>query len=624
VAPPSRSVPRPWRALTALIVIVLIMLIAITGKDTFSPGNWHKDFRVGLGLDLSSGTQVTLKATTFSGGTPSAAEMNTAQTIMLNRVNGTGNSGAQVEPEGNDLLTISVPNANSQQVIKLVSTTADLWFRPVLLEQPYTGTSTTTPKATPTPSSSSTPKASTSPKASDSASPKATSTAKTTAKITHDDASASPSSSASPKASTSATPKPSATPSASSSSSSTYYGDQSEVSKSVLAQFEKTKCTPSSSSETVDSSWKNGINYTYRQYDDQTAQVISCDSSGAKYVLGPAVVKGEDVSSANAELDTSGSEWVVAISLDGKASSAWGTLTTKLYQDYEDYQSNQSDYNDYVLSQTAVVLDGNAVSVAYTEAALTDGSFQIQGNFSESYATFLANVIKYGSVPLNFAVVDSESVSPQIGSDSLDAALIAAAIGFILVIAYCVGYYRGLALVSISSLLMATLLAFLSIILLTKYQSGFGLELSSIAGLIVAVGITADSFVVFFERLRDEVREGKSLRPAVESGWRRARRTILVSDTVSFLAALVLYELAIGDVRGFAYMLGLTTIIDVIVVFLFTHPLVTLLAQTKFFGGGHRWSGLSPDRLGARSPWRSSIRRQPAGRASRTAGTREA
>jgi preprotein translocase subunit SecD len=179
-------------------------------------------------------------------------------------------------------------------------------------------------------------------------------------------------------------------------------------------------------------------------------------------------------------------------------------------------------------------------------------------------------------------------------------------------------YYRGLGLVSVSSLLIAAMLAYLAVVLLSRFQN-YTLELSGIAGLIVAIGITADSFIVFFERLRDEVREGKTLRPAVESGWKRARRTILVSDTVSFLAAVLLYHFAVSDVQGFAYTLGLTTLIDVLVVFLFTKPMVTLLAGTKFYGGGHRWSGLDPMRLGARAPWRSSVRRTQ--RTQRTATT---
>ena len=170
---------------------------------------------------------------------------------------------------------------------------------------------------------------------------------------------------------------------------------------------------------------------------------------------------------------------------------------------------------------------------------------------------------------------------------------------------YCLLYYRGLAVVAVSSLIIAGVLVFEAVILLGKYQS-FALQLSGIAGLIVAIGITADSFVVFFERLRDEVRDGRTLRTAVERGWKRARRTVLVSDTVSFLAAALLWYFSLGEVKGFAFTLGLTTIIDVVVVFLFTKPMVTLLARTKFFGRGHRYSGLDPVRLGARTPWRSS------------------
>ena len=219
-------------------------------------------------------------------------------------------------------------------------------------------------------------------------------------------------------------------------------------------------------------------------------------------------------------------------------------------------------------------------------------------------------MLQYGSLPLSFTILTADSVSAQLGHAQLVGGLIAAAIGLALVVIYSFLYYRGLGLVSVSSLLIAGTLALLSVILLSKYQN-FHLELAGIAGLIVAIGITADSFVVFFERLRDEVREGKALRPAVEAGWKRARRTILVSDTVSFIAAVLLYYFSIGEVKGFAYTLGLTTVIDVIVVFLFTKPMVTILARTKFYGDGHPLSGLDPARLGARAPWRSSVRRTP-------------
>jgi preprotein translocase subunit SecD len=227
--------------------------------------------------------------------------------------------------------------------------------------------------------------------------------------------------------------------------------------------------------------------------------------------------------------------------------------------------------------------------------------------FTQAQATDLADALKYGSLPLDFQLLNENTVSAQVGHASLVAGLAAGVIGLSLVTIYLFAYYRGLGLVAVSSLLLAALLAYLSVVLLSKYEN-FTMTLSAIAGLVVAIGITADSFIVYFERLRDEIRDGKTLRPAAESGWKRARRTILTSDTVSFLAAALLYHFAVSDVQGFAYTLGLTTLIDVLVVFLFTKPMVTLLAGTRFYGGGHRWSGLDPARLGAKTPWRSSTR----------------
>jgi len=229
-------------------------------------------------------------------------------------------------------------------------------------------------------------------------------------------------------------------------------------------------------------------------------------------------------------------------------------------------------------------------------------------------------VLKYGSLPLSFQNLYTSSVSPSLGSDQLSAGLTAAVVGLLLVVIYSFLYYRGLGIVSVLSLGIAAVLSYLSVVLLSK-SAGFTLSLAGIAGLIVAIGITADSFIVYFERLRDEVREGRSLRAAVERGWGRARRTILVADAVSFLAALLLYILAVGDVRGFAFTLGLTTLIDIVVVFLFTKPMITLLARTKFYGQGHPLSGLDPARLGARAPWRGSRRPAPGTSASASART---
>ena len=392
------------------------------------------------------------------------------------------------------------------------------------------------------------------------------------------------------------------------------------VKPSVLALFNKLNCN--------NANWKQQIGYTTAKYDATGDQIVSCApavkaapgipaSAAVKYVLGPAVVSGEDVTSAQAGLPSSqqslnSDAWQVNLSFNGKGTKAFGDITTTMYDKYGGGGTPTS-----VLDQLAVVLDGVVVSAPnIDQGAITGGSAQITGSFSEAQATQLADQLQYGALPINLAEQDVESVSASLGRNQLDAGLIAAAIGLGLVVLYSFLYYRGLGLVSVSSLIIAAALAYLSVVLLSKYASStFSLSLAGIAGLIVAIGITADSFVVFFERLRDEVRDGRSLRPAVESGWRRARRTILVSDTVSFLCALLLWYFAVSDVKGFAFTLGLTTLIDIIVVFLFTKPMVTLLAKTRFFSSGHKLSGLDPKRLGARAPWRSGIqRKQPASR----------
>jgi preprotein translocase subunit SecD len=616
-----------------MAVLILVMFFSITGSQTFSPNIWHQ-FKVGLGLDLSSGTEVVLQAATTNGAQPAAAEMQQAITVLESRVNGTGNSGAQVQQEGSDLINVTVPGKAPADVINLVSTTAKLAFRPVLLEQTYaapaaTPSPTSSPKASgsaspsatststaksaatssPTPSTgaSATPKASTQDYSAKLASPSATATSTASAK-----ASTTPSASTTAKAST--TPTASATPSpTSTAASSTASGNASAVNAATMKLFNKLVCTPSSNATQVDDSWKKTVGYSEGadQWDVAANQIVSCDASGTKYVLGPTVFEGTQLDGVSAALQSNSTQWVVNLTLNGEATAAFGKLTTTQYNDYyPGYQ--QGNANDAALNQTAIVLDGNVQEAPETNGALTSGQFTITGpqpnGFTEDQATQLTNILKYGQLPLNFTVSTVSSISPQIGHSSLDAGLLAGILGLALVIIYLFYYYRGLGLVSVSSLLIAALLAYLSVVLLSKYQN-FTMSLSAIAGLVVAIGITADSFIVYFERLRDEVRDGKTLRPAVEAGWKRARRTILVSDTVSFLAAVLLYHFAVSDVQGFAYTLGLTTLIDVIVVFLFTKPMVTLLAGTKFFSSGNKWSGLDPERLGAKAKWRSSTRR---------------
>jgi preprotein translocase subunit SecD len=590
----------------------VIMLLAIVGGNLFSPGQWHKDFKIGLGLDLSSGTQLSMKATTLNGTTPTSADMSEAETIILSRVNATGNTGAEVQTQGDNILNVSVPGKTTEQTEQLVSETALLNFRQTLLYEPNASTSSTpsasaTPSASPSASSSASPGAHSTTSTTPSPSASASSTAHTSAKIVpaaSSSASPKPSSTASPSASASSSPSPTPT-----STSATTYGDASLVNKQTLALFNKVQCTPGDTTK-----WKQEAGYTSAQdYDNPAVQIVSCDSSGNKYALDVAKVQGQQIATATAQLSTTSGQWEVLLTLKSSGVGPWSTLTSTQYNKYYTASDDNPESDDYWLATIAVVLDGNVVTAPVTTSAIPNGEAQITGEFTQPEATQLANVLQYGSLPLTFEILTADTVSASLGHAQLVGGLIAAAIGLALVVIYSFLYYRGLGLVSVSSLVIAGTLALLSVILLSKYQN-FHLELSGIAGLIVAIGITADSFVVFFERLRDEVREGKALRPAVEAGWKRARRTILVSDTVSFIAAVLLYYFSIGEVKGFAYTLGLTTIIDVIVVFLFTKPMVTILARTKFYGDGHPMSGLDPARLGARAPWRSSVRRTPARR----------
>jgi preprotein translocase subunit SecD len=596
VAPPRKSGSKPGRALAALFVLVVLMLVGIIGPNIGSPGKWHHDFKVGLGLDLSSGTQATLRAVTQKGQAPPQDDMKTAVAIINDRVNASGNTGVSVQQEGSTDIQVTAPGQGSQQLINNVDTTAQLRFRAVLLE------GSSLPAPTPSASSTATPNASSS----------ATPSASTKAYIKHAAATPSPSaqasSSAKAKASSSASPSASASASPTgSAATATTAGNAKAVDPAVLKLFNKLDCTNLNN-------WKTKLKYTEAQWDAPDSQTVACGQNGVKYVLDKAVILGTDVTNESSGIDSTSNQPVVNLTLNSKATKAFGKLTATQATKYQPSASTNPD--DQVLDQTAIVLDGNVVSAPATTEAIPAGQVQITGLGSQAAADELAQQLKYGALPLTFKVVNVQNVSPSLGRSQLEAGLIAGGIGLILVVIYSFFYYRGLGSVSISSLLIAGLIGYLSVVLLSKYQ-GFTLSLTGIAGLIVAIGITADSFVVFFERLRDEVREGRSLRAAVESGWKRARRTILVSDTVSFLAALLLYIFSVGDVKGFAYTLGLTTLIDVIVVFLFTKPMVTLLARTKFFGQGHKWSGLDPERLGARAPWRSGLPR----RTTRTSGS---
>ncbi len=619
MAPPKTNVPRPGRALAVLAALLIVLLVAIVGKEAFTPSKWHKSFAPRLGLDLSSGTTVTLQAVTSHGGVPPSASMNRAVQIIRDRVNGLGVANANVATQGNQYIIVSVPGLGQQRVVQLVGKTAQLRFRQVLLESSNTPAPTASPTPSPSGTSSAGPSSSPSPSggASGSASPSASSKALGEAggaagghsldRGAHVLAKSSPSPSAtpSPTASASSSAAPSASPSPSGSQPPGQ--DTSGIGPAVLAKFNKLDCSKHN--------WRQLVGYDPNVEDNPNSQIVSCSQDGTvKYVLDVAQVEGTDITGAAAGLPNSGTsigtDWEVNLTLNGTGAKAFGTLTTMMNSRYAN-NGNPTSPRDYL----GIVLDGVVISApAVDQGPITGGNVQITGNFTQTEATDLANNLKYGELPLTFKQSSVSSISPTLGRDQLNAGLIAGAIGLVLVVVYSLLYYRGLSVVSVLSLVVAGLLTFESVLVLGK-TINFTLTLAGIAGLIVAIGITADSFVVFFERLRDEVREGNTLRTSVERGWKRARRTILVSDTVSFLAAVFLYYFAISDVKGFAFTLGLTTIIDVVVVFLFTKPMVTLLSKTRFYGGGHPLSGLDPARLGARASWRASPRPAATGRA---------
>ena len=316
--------------------------------------------------------------------------------------------------------------------------------------------------------------------------------------------------------------------------------------------------------------------------DAPTETIAVCDRNGStKYILAPAEVLGRQISKASAGLDTqAGSAWYVSLTFNGEGTTAFGALTTRVTSLPEP------------LNQVAIVLDGLVVSSPRINEPIPSGTAQITGSFTQLEAQDLANVLKYGALPLSFDRGEVAQVSPTLGADQLDAGLLAGIIGLTLVVLYSFLYYRGLGIVVTGSLTAAALVIYLLVLLLGE-NIGFTLTLAGIAGIIVAVGITADSFVVYFERIRDEIREGRSLRSAVESGWIKARHTILVADAVSIIAAALLYIFAVGGVQGFAFALGLTTLVDLLIVFIFTKPLMTILARMDFFAAGHRFSGLS-------------------------------
>jgi preprotein translocase subunit SecD len=345
--------------------------------------------------------------------------------------------------------------------------------------------------------------------------------------------------------------------------------------------------------------------------------MIACDEFGqAKYLLGPTELDGTAIDDAASGRDPQNGAWLVQLTMNPDGADKFGKVSTRLNQNRIDNLSPRDQF--------AFVLDGVVISAPRMNGVILDGRPSISGSFTQESATTLADQLKYGALPLSFTVQSSDTVSATLGTQQLQIGLIAGLIGLILVAIYSLFSYRALGTVIIASIAVMGVLTYIVICILA-WRLGFRLSLAGVAGLIVSIGFTADSFIVYFERIRDELRDGKSITSAVEDGWGRAKRTIYISKSINVLAALVLYILADSTVKGFAFTLGLTTIIDVFIFVIFTHPVMQLLARTRFFGGGHKLSGLDPEALGAVYRNRSQFREvatASAGRGARNSRSR--
>jgi preprotein translocase subunit SecD len=345
-----------------------------------------------------------------------------------------------------------------------------------------------------------------------------------------------------------------------------------------VAAYQSFSCGPDTPSANVNP--KNG---KLVDGDDPDLPLVACDEDGIKYLLSKSMVEGTELDDASAGIPQNDVNWVVNLEFNGEGSDKFAEISRALYGTEK---------------QFAIVLDGKVLSAPTMEGIITNGQAQISGNFTQESAQSLATSLRYGSLPISFDKDPSvETIGPSLAGNQLSAGILAGLIGLTAVMIYCLFYYRGLGLVVLASLIVAAAITY-GVVLLLDTAAGFTLTLPGIAGLIVAVGITADSFIVYFERIRDEMRDGKSMRVAVEAGWKRARNTCLAADAVSLLAAVVLYIFAAGVVRGFAFALGISTLIDLVVFFWFTHPMVSWLARASFFNRGHKLSGLDAEALG--------------------------
>jgi len=583
-----------------MLSVVAVVLVGLYLGLFLGPAQTPK-----LGLDLRGGTQVILHAQPLlRGHTISSGALGQAVDIIRQRVDAAGVGGAEINTQGKDTIVVAAPGASHGQLNGL-DQTALLRLRQVLGETSGSPITVPTPNVVVSATPTTSPAPSTSASAKPNKKPKTSHDVVTRALLANQvPAKATPSPTPSPSAA-SPTPSPSPaspTPSPSAGASSAT-GQKPPVPNSASPDVTKVMQVYN----TYDCRHGvNGANPT-QGLDPVNDYIVACDPTGStKYLLAPAAVPGTEISSAAATVDTTTNQWQVILNFTGKGKSDWYNLTKKAY---EADPPTGAGYNPAAkcatvdvtkgCNETAIVLDGIVQSAPYSNVdGIAGGNTQISGSFTEKQAKSLANVLKFGALPLKLQKESTSSVSASLGSHQLRGGLIAGVIGLGLVIVYSLLYYRALGLVTVASLALSGLVLYAVTTLLGHSALGYTLSLPGIAGFIVAVGITADSFVVFFERLRDEVREGRRLRSGVERAWPRARRTIISADAVSLLAAFVLYIFSIGDVRGFAFTLGLSTLSDLFIVFFFTKPLLSVLARNKAFDRGAPWTGVGRARSG--------------------------
>jgi len=553
-----------------------------------------------LALDLKGGTQLILTPTVTAGGQREITDDDITQAISIirNRIDASGVSESEISSMGNSNIMVSIPGTPSQEQLDLIRASSQMNFRPVLrMGLAQTDAPVQDPNAQSGDAS-----------ATDAQSGATTQSGEVTAQSGEDAQSGQAGAVASQSGQTEL--RSTAVDAAVAMSFADKDGD------GVLSD------TPAEQPENASSlQWETEqVLYDFLTLDCSASADVkrvegpadkpyaACDDSGRiKYILGPVTVPGSDLKSATAGLvrtQTGGSTgaWSVSLQFNNDGAEKFKESSEILYgfHDSDPEAGGNGGAGTPDRNHFAVVLDGTVITAPSMNSIIPTGQAEITGNFTAATSRTLANQLSFGSLPLNFEVESEQQISATIGTDHLTVGLWAAMIGFLLVILYLIWQYRGLAIISAGSLVVASIITYLVITLLSWWM-GYRLSLAGVAGLIMAIGVTTDSFIVYFERVRDEVRDGRPLRAAVEEGWDRAKRTILVSDAVNLVAAVVLYLLAVGGVQGFAFTLGVTTIIDIAVIFLFTHPMMELLIRMRFFGEGHKFSGLDPEHLGAKN-----------------------